>query len=1142
MSENEYQSLLPKDNIDLGDYRDALDFAMDHSEIRNIALAGSYGSGKSSVIRTYEKERKEKRFLHISLANYSGDIAESDKKSLINVLERKILNQLLHQIEPEKIKKSQFRTIQDEAPWEKPTIVAFITVFVLLLLYVIRFESWKAFVGTLPPGRLDISWTALPSLRVVALLFCFIMGGVALWRFLQGHDLQRLFKKIDVKGIFGVEVFDRPEDAFFDKYLNEVLYLFEHSGADAIVFEDLDRYEVREIFEKLKEVSDLLYQRWERNGSKVDTIKVLKFFYLIRDDVFSCSDRSKFFDFIIPVVPIVSTDNAYDLIQERVPKDKFESRFLRTVSLYLSDVRLINNIVNEYNIYEKRIGNSDLHRDNNRQLAIIVYKNLFPKDFEQLQRGAGYVYALFKKRESLIESQRDDITQEIQEIKEQLEQIQQECVQNIDELNALFCPRSNNVVSIDGQDVGLNLSRVELVRSLLAAKKASYRTNSGSGSIDIKDLRDEMERNQDYQRRKNAVLAQSEHRQNSLNARLSELDEEFQILSTKKLHELIYDDDFWLLNDQNNGTENDFSYIVNSKEFGLIKFLIGNGYIDEDYSIYISYYYPNSLTVQDKNFVLAVTSQKRPDYYYHLDSPTLVLEWLDNSYFTLESIENFDLFNYILRSERRDILKIWLGALRRWSDSDETAYIFPVELWKSTPYRKILVQAINSNAPDWFENWTILGNVLNDDEWHQFAVETLTYSNAKVLRKMNQQCWLTKAISQRADFPQIDNPEIDTVINAFHTLGVQFTSVSWREQDIPLVTRIYQENLYCLNAQMLGLWLTMFYMRPQTDALKDSYTWLYAHPDEPLSHRVEENFEEYIDVILNQNDSDFYDKPEAVLHFLNHEKTDVDSGEAYIQRLHTDVYELNQVDKKELWPILLDRNLVVHRWENVVCYYMEYCSGKNPLDDHIIDYLQRNSGSIMWEWNALAEPIGTDETNVLYRKLIQCTKLSLDSYQAILEPIGASYTAFSIKDIPDEYMTVVIRLGIIKVTAENIKFMRTTYPEKVIDFLLQDGGDAFVDLIENSSMSVEKAELVGLLEDKRTERSAAVRLIDSYNGPISIADKKYPEAIQVKIIEDSYDVKDTNWLLNHYDQQTTTVQEAFIRHVQTHPDELTNVY
>ena len=53
----------------------------------------------------------------------------------------------------------------------------------------------------------------------------------------------KIFKKIGLKGIVEFEIFGNQDDSYFDKYLNEVIYLFEHSGADVIVFEDLDRYE-----------------------------------------------------------------------------------------------------------------------------------------------------------------------------------------------------------------------------------------------------------------------------------------------------------------------------------------------------------------------------------------------------------------------------------------------------------------------------------------------------------------------------------------------------------------------------------------------------------------------------------------------------------------------------------------------------------------------------------------------------------------------------------------------------------------------------------------------------------------------------------------------------------------------------------
>ena len=51
MKNSEYGDLLPVDNIQNGDeYITALRWAFENKKIRNIALTGPYGSGKSSII------------------------------------------------------------------------------------------------------------------------------------------------------------------------------------------------------------------------------------------------------------------------------------------------------------------------------------------------------------------------------------------------------------------------------------------------------------------------------------------------------------------------------------------------------------------------------------------------------------------------------------------------------------------------------------------------------------------------------------------------------------------------------------------------------------------------------------------------------------------------------------------------------------------------------------------------------------------------------------------------------------------------------------------------------------------------------------------------------------------------------------
>lgn len=185
-----------------------------------------------------------------------------------------------------------------------------------------------------------------------------------------------------------MELFSNNDDSYFDKYLDEVLYLFENCRADVIVFEDIDRYEEIEVFKRLREMNFLVNKK--RNG------KPIKFMYLVRDDLFDSKDRTKFFDFIIPVIPVVSGANAFELMkkefQERdVNKDEIPSDdLLRSISVYVDDMRIIMNAINEYIIYSSKLPNQ--LKDPDKQFAMILYKNLFPKDFSDLQLRKGFVY------------------------------------------------------------------------------------------------------------------------------------------------------------------------------------------------------------------------------------------------------------------------------------------------------------------------------------------------------------------------------------------------------------------------------------------------------------------------------------------------------------------------------------------------------------------------------------------------------------------------------------------------------------------------------------------------------------------------------------------------------------------------------
>lgn len=139
-------SLSPTSNCEDGEelnaqaYFEAIDNALKDSSIYNIGIVGSYGSGKSSIIKSFEKKHPEYNIQNISLASFVETVETSkpsDDKTdnTEKLLEYSIIQQILYKVTPEKLPKSRFKRIHSNICYWKSVsvIMAFIASQVILL-------------------------------------------------------------------------------------------------------------------------------------------------------------------------------------------------------------------------------------------------------------------------------------------------------------------------------------------------------------------------------------------------------------------------------------------------------------------------------------------------------------------------------------------------------------------------------------------------------------------------------------------------------------------------------------------------------------------------------------------------------------------------------------------------------------------------------------------------------------------------------------------------------------------------------------------------------------------------------------------------------------------------------------------------
>lgn len=398
-----FHALTPSEDSDITGYKEALDHALKPNNIKNIGITGAYGAGKSSVVRSYEKSIKEsdpnsvKVFIYISLAYFQpqhepkgcseNNCTNNQNTQKIDAVEHKIINQLVHQIDPKLIPHCIFGKKQNMAnrfAWLSAAA------FVYAIFYALHLLS----PATTARMQLAMPWLNFLFSPFFASLGFFLFLGIisyGIFHFLKHGGMAWNITKFSL-GPASLEKKDSHDTkSVFDTHLADVVYIFENCGADVVVFEDLDRFDTNRIFKKLREIN-----LCANSGDKK-----IKFIYMVRDDVFKSVERVKFFDYIIPIVPTITSHNSYGRMRELSLQDFLSDKFMKGIAQYVDDMRMLYNICNEFMIY-KGIVQLEIENDSQqfceKLFSIIVYKNFFSREYNKDQYFRGILSTIVKKK------------------------------------------------------------------------------------------------------------------------------------------------------------------------------------------------------------------------------------------------------------------------------------------------------------------------------------------------------------------------------------------------------------------------------------------------------------------------------------------------------------------------------------------------------------------------------------------------------------------------------------------------------------------------------------------------------------------------------------------------------------------------
>lgn len=1083
MAENKYhfERLTPIDNMDLDVYEEAIDYVFNNPDVKNVAISGAYSAGKSSVLASYKKRHNDLRFLHISLAHFKSPDQEDETEVKESVLEGKILNQLIHQIPSDKIPQTHFRVKKRISPVS--IIIKTLETIALLtaIIYFMFFDSWKSYVSVLPDNWLKsiLELSAHPYALMVDGIIIITLSSFLIYGLIKIQKNKNVFRKLNLQGN-EIEIFEESDDSYFDKYLNEVLYLFENVDADVIVFEDMDRFNANKIFERLREVNTLANIQLQKENKKN-----LRFFYLLRDDIFISKDRTKFFDYFVPVVPVVDSSNSYDQFISHFKKgglfEKFNESFLQGLSLYIDDMRLLKNIYNEFVIYYNRLNITEL--DCNKMLAIIAYKNLFPRDFADLQLNQGFIYTIFANKDSFVAEEIEKLDKQISEKSNEIDMAKNEHLSTIKELDAAY---------EDKRPV-----------------RYGYR----------QDLSDADKAN--YAKRKQAI-------ENRLNSSIPKLENEKVVLEQKRISmqnrqlcEIITRDNidsiFSITSTNEVGTVTHFNEIKSSEYFDLLKYLIRNGYIDETYADYMTYFYENSLSRIDKTFLRSITDKKAKEYTYKLKNPKLVVSRLRLVDFDQEETLNFDLFTYLLQTSHIDYVKRLIEQLKSTKNLKFIGAYFDTTIELSA-----YIKHLNMGWPEVFST-ALSERLLTENQIRRYSIASLYYSNDDIIELVNKENCLCDYISNARDYLAIDNPNIDRLIHCFTLLGVCFIGFDYTELNKELFQAVYEESLYEINAENLQLiQREILGAKNADDFFHKNCTILCLHPDSAITQYVNQNINKYFRVVLQISDGNIHDDENVAIAVFNNANLTTDYKHSYISALRTTITSIKEIADSSLWSSLLDADIVQYSEYNIMD-----CFNTVKLNESVISYINRYDIDLDFSKTEYDE----DAKEKLFDSVVICNGIDNSKYRQILVSLKFSYDAFDIADISDDKITILIDTNIIRMTDDNLKYIRENYHNQIF-YYIRKSIEKYIDIVDETLFSRE--ELLEILTWDISDK-LKIRLLELSDEEISIIGKNYSPAVCLHILNNNFAKSDLPDLFSSFEQWDNFVREKIfdyaVRHI-----------
>ena len=1075
-------------------YLDELEHSLAENGLTNIAITGTYGSGKSTIIKTFQHLHPEYEYLNISLASFQDNIENGKRKPVITIgegsgninlerrLEISILQQIFYHVKPSEIPDSRFKRINNTKWWKLLLISLGLIVWLISAFVLFKFDYINKLNPSIWDYSLNFDWISLIS-------FLVFFAGIGLFI----KHLTRLFSnskinKFSIKG--ELELGNNIDKSVFNEHLEEIIYFFERTPYDVVVIEDLDRFDTTDIFTKLRELNILL------NTSKlIKRKRGVNFVYAVRDELFTDKcERVKFFDYIIPIIPFINASNAgvklKELIETRQLKDILTPDFIQDIVSFINDIdmRLLINIFHEFCIYRKNIPVEI--QDN--LFAIIVYKNMYPDDFGALSKREGNLYGFISNKQKYTHDVITKIDNQIKIKREQIEILNGEKITSEKELRAIYINAihekiPNAVFLLQSKQLFSDLNNEEQFEEIENSKRIHYyyydsycRLNSNQSNISFSDIENHVNSTFPYKKRKQLI-------QENQNGKINQIKKEIESL-TKQKKEI----EQWNLKEifQEVDIEQYLNAFSNNQ---MMRTLLINGYINEDYEDYTTLFHEGNITRIDETFKRRVTSGCISPFNYQLSNKVgNLVKKIPDKYFRREVILNFDLLDFLCDNHNQNKSK-YDDIIHTLSNEKESSIRFVEEYIERGKNLPLFIKSICYSWSNWWNFMYKNDNAFlyHDDKLEKYLKLIVEYAETNDILLMNKNNGLFEYINILPDFISLIDKSYDSKTkNIIKELKVKFKQLkSPNVETKSLFDYIYENDLYEINDNNIRLMLAVYNGIIEEHTLNESnYSAILNSNCKPLIDYIESNISVYVREVFLRLDRNSKETEGSIIKLLNNVALSMTKKKDIIQKQEAYITNTSDIQNIEIRQLLFNYNKIAVTWNNIYQYYEQIKEGGN-LDETLLDFLNSEENYTILSNQAIKDELSkqtAEDIKEFSLIVINCNGLKYKSYISLLKSTHYKWKSLNFEHLDVDKVKHMVDTDFLTLTVNNFNKLKEHFPSEHIR-LAERQQNNFFSIYEE--LILDEEDILSLLKSKEITNANKVKLIEQINSDFIIENK-----------------------------------------------------